>query len=71
MTGGREEMRKEANRNIKGHYQDAVPADCTQDFSEKPTHEPLEEPHLRTPLHTHTVQLAPVSTPVNGVLSKK
>lgn len=44
MTGSREEIDQEADKNIKEHYRDAVPAVCTQDFCRKSSHEPLEVP---------------------------
>lgn len=47
MTGNRKEMGQEADKNIKEHYRDEVPAVCTQDFCKKSSHEPLGVPHLR------------------------
>ena len=45
--GGREEIRKGADENIKGHLRDATAADGAQDSSRKLAHKPLGAPPLR------------------------
>lgn len=44
---GREEVRKETDRNIKGLERDEVPTDFVQDSSRMPVHRLLREPHTR------------------------
>lgn len=64
MMKGREEIRKEAEKNVKEHERDMVLTDCIRDISRKTNHKTLGVSHMRiSPPGLQLPKMPPMLTP--------